>query len=89
MKKDRIAQKTNISWSRLATILILTTITAFVVSSSTWFFVNLGENNIAKTNQSTTSMLESQILQLKVALKTQQTLVKNSVAIGSSSTARQ
>jgi hypothetical protein len=89
MEKDKKTENKRISFGRLVTMLVLTSLTAFIISFSTWFFVNLGESNVAKTNESNIDMLQSQILQLKVAVKTQETLAKNNVAIGSSSTRNQ
>lgn len=72
-----------ISAKRLFTVMVLMVITALVVAFGSWTFVNLGEDNITRTNEAHIGFLEKQLLQLSVAVKTQETLAKNNVPLGS------
>ncbi len=85
----KIFTKENFDIGKVMTLSLLLVVTTLVVSGSTWVFVNLGQSSVAKTADAHITSLEEQVIQLKTAVKTQETLSKNNVAIGSSTTAKQ
>lgn len=76
-------RKQKICLKGLFIVTVLMVITTLIVAFGTWTFVNLGEENITRTNEAHIGFLEKQVLQLSVAVKTQETLAKNNVPLGS------
>ncbi len=87
MKK--IFSKDNFSFGKIVTVAVLLVVTSAVVSASMWVFVNLEQSSVSKTTDAHITSLEEQLIQLKTAVKTQETLSKNNVAIGSTATTKQ
>ena len=79
-------KKKKVNIQDLATLVAILFLTAIIVGGGTWLFVNLGETSVAKTNDADTSFLQAQLLQLKTAVKAQEALAKNDVAVGASTT---
>lgn len=79
-----IDKKKKVNLQDMAILVAILFLTTIIVGGGTWLFVNLGETSVAKTNDADTGFLQAQLLQLKAAVKAQDALAKNDVAVGTS-----
>jgi hypothetical protein len=75
-----------VEFKRLITITVFMVLTALVVSGATWIFSGLAERNISNTRNVQLSAMESQLQQLREAVRQKENFEKNREVLGAPET---